>query len=1410
MSNQKRPDFLFEISWEVCNKVGGINTVIATKAIQMSSELNGQYIMIGPDIHKENNIKDIFIEDATLYRQWVNEARNEGFRFRIGRWNIAGQPLVILIDFTGLFAKKDEIFKLLWEEYKLDSIYGGWDYIEPALFGYEAARLIDSFYQFHVAAEDHIVAHFHEWMCGAGILYLKKHVPQIATVFTTHATVLGRSIAGTNMPLYDKMTEYKPEQTARELNITSKFSLEQLSAQHADAFTTVSKITARECKYFLAKEPDIVTPNGFEDSFVPNEQDFDYKRKEARDVLRKITRAVCGTDPGDDAFFVVNSGRYEFKNKGIDLFIDAMAELTKRNSFKRNLVAFITVPANNAGVRHDVHRHFTDNTIPEQCHYLTHYLFDEENDPIIRRLNEHGINNNPESKVKVIFIPSYLNGNDGLINKHYYDLLIGFDISVFPSYYEPWGYTPLESVAFKIPTITTTLAGFGMWIKESELKDKSGVKVIERNDYNDTDVVNAIVESLYNCVTHTAEECAYMREDAYQASRLALWDNQVKYYYEAYDLALNKVLSRSELFSTKKIARTVEVHEIAKSEPNWRKVFIKPNFPESLSKLIDLTKNLWWSWNMDAQKLFEEIHPQFWNKSGHNPITMLEMLSYDYLISLGQNTEFLKKLDKVHSAFTEYINVEPDQTKPSVAYFSMEYGLHASLKLYSGGLGILAGDYLKQASDSNVRMDAVGLLFRYGYFNQKISTFGDQISEYIPQKFSHLPIIPIRDENGEWRKITIAFPGRRVTAKMWKVEVGRVSLYLLDTDIDDNNMQDRALTHQLYGGDWEMRLKQEMLLGLGGIKMLNELNLKHDVYHCNEGHAAFMYLERLKNIIHDKVLSFAQALEIVRSSSIFTTHTPVPAGHDSFTEDMLRMYLAHYPEKLNISWDELYALGKMNPNNPNERFSMSILAMNASQEVNGVSKIHGRVTREMFTDLYKGYFPDELYIGHVTNGVHLPTWLADEWLTLFIDHGFDPMKSDQSDEANWAFVEKLSDEKIWNVRKNLKKKLITLLSDKLSKDLTQRQEAPKHIINVLENLDEKALFFGFARRFATYKRAHLLFRNLDRLKKIVNNEKYPVRFLFAGKAHPADKAGQDLIKRIIEISKMDDFAGKIIFLENYDSELAKVLIAGVDVWINTPTRPLEASGTSGMKASMNGVLNLSVLDGWWAEGYVPGGGWALKESRTYDNQQLQDELDVETLYNIIEDEVVPLYFKVNSNGYSCDWIQAIRKNLMQIAPRFTMKRMLDEYYSKYYARLHHRNSYLIENEFEAARNLSSWKRKILRNWNNIEVLEMKLHDSTARPLLLGEDFKARVKLFLAELDANDIRIDLLFGQKEQDVVKEIKFKSEMKLVSSDEHSATYECVISNPQSGVFDYAIRMRPYHPDLPHYQDFNLIKWL
>jgi len=1409
MQQLEKPDFLFEISWEVCNKVGGINTVIATKALRISERVDSGYIMIGPDIHSGHLSNDVFTEDNSIYPQWVSKARMDGFHFRIGHWHVQGNPIAVLLDFSGSYSKKDEVFKDLWEKYKLDSLYGGWDYIEPTLFGYEAGRLIEHFYNYNVSAEDHIVAHFHEWMTGAGILYLKDRVPQAGRVFTTHATVMGRSVAGMNLPLYSKIEEYNPEFMARELNVLSKFSLEKLSAQHADIFTTVSEITGKECTHFLSKTPDLVTPNGFEDTMVPVNDEFNIRREASRKLLKNLSRSVLGKEVADNTLFIINSGRYEFRNKGIDLFIEALANLKYHNKTDREIVAIIAVPANNAGVRQEVKHCMTENIITQTPSNLTHYLFNEDNDAIMQAIRNNGLQSDPESNVNLIFIPSYLDGDDGLLNFNYYDFLIGCDLSVFPSYYEPWGYTPLEAVAFHIPTITTTLAGFGVWMLNAG-KTNGGVKVIERDDYNTDFVVSEISRYINEWSKCSDDEFTAHRQSALNASHEALWQNLAKHYFDAYHRAIQNTLGRKDHFSKKTLIQEHVLEKSNMTEPNWRKIFVKPELPERLNKLMQLSKNIWWTWSHSALKLFESINPHLWERSGYNPLAMLELMSYKEIEELSNNPEFLVRLDFVYREFEEYMNQPLDTERPSVAYFCMEYGFHTSLKLYSGGLGVLAGDYLKQASDSKVRMTAIGLLFRYGYFNQSFSAGGEQISEYIPQKFSNLPMIPVRDDQGNWIKISVSFPGRLVLAKVWEVQVGRVKLFLLDTDIEDNNEADHQITHQLYGGDWENRMKQEILLGIGGVKILKQLGLTFDIYHCNEGHAAFSVLERIKDFVQNEVMSFQQALEIVRAQTLFTTHTPVPAGHDAFSEDLMRIYFAQFPEKLNLTWKEFVALGRQNPDDANEKFSMSILAMSGSQEVNGVSRIHGRVTREMFKNLYNGFFSEELYINYVTNGVHLPTWGSHEMLNLAKKYDFDYNVCDQANPESWEFINRVPDNELWDMRKSLKSKLLDMLRNKLVRDMTHRQEAPRHIINVMEQIDENALYIGFARRFATYKRAHLLFKNLDKLRELVNKSNRPLRFVYAGKAHPADKAGQDYIKHIIEISRMPEFAGKIIFVENYDMEIARLLLAGVDVWLNTPTRPLEASGTSGIKACLNGVLNLSVLDGWWAEGYVPKGGWALKEARTYDNQTLQDELDSETLYNLLEEEILPLYFKRDENNIPTEWLNYIRKNFTAIAPHFTMKRMLDEYYSKFYFSQQKRSSELIKDNYAAARALSSWKRRVMRNWDQITACEISYHDSTAKPLMLGQDFVATITLNTGELRAEDLALDIIFGQKEMDQVEKIIYKTEMKVKSFENGQATYEVIIPNPRSGVFDFAFRLRPSNPLLPHLQDFNLVKWL
>jgi len=737
---------------------------------------------------------------------------------------------------------------------------------------------------------------------------------------------------------------------------------------------------------------------------------------------------------------------------------------------------------------------------------------------------------------------------------------------------------------------------------------------------------------------------------------------------------------------------------------------------------------LWWSWNYEAEELFEMIDPHLWEEYQHNPIILLESLSVGKLKELKNNAAFIEKYNTVYSSFKTYMEKAAGKPDKQVAYFSMEYGLHDNVKIYSGGLGMLAGDYLKQASDSNKNMVGVGLIYRYGYFKQSISLFGDQKATYNPQKFAHLPLNPVRDQDGNWIKISLVLPGRMVYAKVWRLDVGRIPLYLMDTDISENSEADRSITHQLYGGDNENRLRQELVLGVGGIRLLETLNIRPDVYHCNEGHAAFSGIERLRMLVQDRNFSFQEAREIVRSKTLFTTHTPVPAGHDAFNEDLLRKYIPHYAERLNIDWNSFMNLGKIRPNDHGEKFSMSVLAVRLSQEVNGVSRIHGRVSREMFNPMYEGYFPEELHIGYVTNGVHLPTWTSKVWQRYYKSHFEDNFIDDQSNPDLWSPIQTTSDKEIWNLRQQHRKMLIDYLKVRLTSDLTLRQENPKLILDTIENMNDNVLTIGFARRFATYIRAHLLFSNIDQLEKIVNNPERPVQFIFAGKAHPHDKAGQDLIKKIIEVSRRPEFIGKIIFVENYDMELGKKLVAGVDIWLNTPTRPLEASGTSGEKAVMNGVVNFSVLDGWWAEGYKPDAGFALEEAATYANQQFQDELDTELIYNMFEDQIAPLFYDRNEEDVPEEWVRYVKNTITDIAPFFTMKRMLDDYYNNFYSKLFVRSALIRENSYYLARKISAWKRKVRDAWDHVKVEEVMIPDSTVSPLKQGDQFVAEVKL----------------------------------------------------------------------------------
>ena len=840
--------------------------------------------------------------------------------------------------------------------------------------------------------------------------------------------------------------------------------------------------------------------------------------------------------------------------------------------------------------------------------------------------------------------------------------------------------------------------------------------------------------------------------------------------------------------------------------PRWKEVNVKSTLPSELKCLDELAHNMWWAWNYEARNMWKSLDSDLYEEVGHNPVMLLDRLSYERKEAIVKDKAIMESVKQVYKKFRDYMDVEPDATRPSVAYFCMEYGINQVVKIYSGGLGMLAGDYMKEASDSNVNMCGVGFLYRYGYFKQTLSMDGQQIAKYDAQNFNSLPVERVLDENGQPMVVDVPYMNYQVHAYVWAMNVGRIKLYLLDTDNDMNSEFDRPITHALYGGDNENRLKQEILLGIGGILTLKKLGIKKEIYHCNEGHAALCNLQRLIDYIKEG-LSFNEALELVRASSLYTVHTPVPAGHDYFDESLFGKYMGGYPQMLGITWDEFIGMGRTNPEDHSERFCMSTFACNTCQEVNGVSKLHGWVSQRMFAPIWKGYYPEESHVGYVTNGVHFPTWTATEWRKVYAKYFDKNYIYDQSNESLWHAIYNVPDAEIWETRMALKKKLVNYIREKFAATWLKNQGDPSRVVALLNSITPNALYIGFCRRFATYKRAHLLFTDLERLSKIVNNPERPVKFIFSGKAHPADGAGQGLIKKIFEISQRPEFLGKIIFLEDYDMQLARRLVSGVDIWMNTPTRPLEASGTSGEKAEMNGVVNLSVLDGWWVEGYREGAGWALKQERTYQNQGYQDQLDAATIYSLLENEILPLYYNRNEQGFSEGWIKTIKNSIATIAPHYTMKRQLDDYYDKFYSKEAANFKKLAADNNRLAKELAAWKETVAERWDAIRVVSK--DDSALSAAETGKEYTLRY--VIDEQGLNDaIGLELVSIKTDKNGEDHIFSKREFKMVGREGNNYTFEATFEPDVAGAFKSCVRMYPKNENLVHREDFCYVKWL
>ena len=850
----------------------------------------------------------------------------------------------------------------------------------------------------------------------------------------------------------------------------------------------------------------------------------------------------------------------------------------------------------------------------------------------------------------------------------------------------------------------------------------------------------------------------------------------------------------------------------------FNKITVNPQLPKRIGKLSEIANNLWWSWNTEFLRLFKMIDRDLWETCEKNPVKFLKQVSQDRLEAVATNQEFLKEYDRLAKEFDDYVtskntwfsNKYPENKKDLIAYFSAEYGLDQTIPIYSGGLGILSGDHLKSASDLGIPLVAVGLLYKNGYFHQKINGYGDQETEYNNIDLSNLPINPVKDENGDELKIYVKFEKRKIYLKVWQINVGRIKLYLLDSDIDENKPEDREVTLKLYGGDQKMRIKQEIVLGMGGTNLLTRaLGLNPTVYHMNEGHSAFLILELIKNIIKEKKVSFEVAKDIASSKTVFTTHTPVPAGNDIFPIDLVEKYFKDFWPRLGLTREEFLMLGMKPSKELDTGFNMGILALKIAGKKNGVSKLHGAVSRELFGDVWPNIAANESPIGYVTNGIHTCSWLAPKMKELYNQYLMPYWQDNIHQDQTWEKINNIPNDKLWSVHNERKAKLLKLVKENTTNRLRREGYSYEEINDLVSKLNPNALTIGFARRFATYKRATLIFKDLERITQILNNSEKPVQLIFAGKAHPQDKEGQDLIKYIHQVSMMPQFKGKIFLLENYNIAMSRYLISGVDVWLNNPRRPMEASGTSGQKASVNGVINFSVLDGWWAEGYNQENGWTIGTNAEYNSYEEQDQADSQSMYKTLEEKIIPLYYEKDKDGMSEKWLKMMKSSIITTGGKYSTSRMLTDYVNQLYMPL----CKLTKKYYEDIDNVAAynaWKKDITMNWKDIKINQVNNLDNITMDA--GNNIEVACEVELPNIDVENITVETYYGKILENGVVENVSIIPMTLSDSDEDERKYyfTAKIELTTGGNYGYTFRVMPKHEMLLEPANMNLIKWI
>lgn len=824
------------------------------------------------------------------------------------------------------------------------------------------------------------------------------------------------------------------------------------------------------------------------------------------------------------------------------------------------------------------------------------------------------------------------------------------------------------------------------------------------------------------------------------------------------------------------------------------KINISTVIPDKLSYLKEISNNLWWTWNHNAKRIFKQIDSELWDNTNQNPVAFLRQVNQLKLVDRLSDENFMSLYSEVVDEYKAYIGTRTTRENIKIAYFSAEYGLHHSVPIYSGGLGVLSGDHCKSASDLNIPFTAVGLFYKQGYFMQKINQEGWQETEFSQLSLSSLPLSPVHDENGDSVYISVDLAGRSVSVKIWELNVGRIKLYLLDSDVEGNTHEDRSITARLYGGDHETRIQQEIILGIGGSRALDALGIKPDVYHMNEGHSSFLGLELLRKLIHDNGLSFDAARQVCSSMLAFTSHTPVPAGNDVFHEYLIDKYLTNFWILLKIDRMTFMGLGSRTYDN---NFNMTILALKLSGIKNGVSELHGAVTRNMFNDLWSNIPEDEVPITHITNGVHTLSWISSEFYDLYNKYMPSDWVQNIHDPKIWSNVNDIPSTKIWEAHCKLKHDLADYLSN----------ESTELIFN------PDALTIGFARRFATYKRADLIFRDIKRLAKLANDSQRPIQLIFAGKAHPADRPAQEIIKKIHEISKSNDFRNKVIVLENYDISIAMKLVSGVDVWLNNPRRPLEASGTSGQKVCINGIVNFSVLDGWWCEGYNEENGWIIGDDTFYPNEHLQDRADSESLYATLENRIIPAYYDRNSDGVPEKWVQIMKQSIVSVTPLFSTNRMVTDYYEKIYKVLMQKHTAIIENNYKKAYELSEWKSYISSKWQSVSIKEDSLNKQSLKSInaLMGKNIAMKAIVHSNGIDPHNLKVELYYGILDKQGFITNANTVDMALTETlDNNTLVYSTDFHTKDSGEYSYTFRVYPINEELINQYDTGLIKWV